>query len=308
MIITLGEAVMDFVPERNLDGALTFRPVPGGSAFNVALCLGRLGVPAGYLWAISTDPFGSRFVEALEESGVDTDRIVFTSRASTLAFIQNRDGKPLFSIYDAESAGRNFDPTDASALSDDVALLHMGSYVLGTEPVGNHLEEFANDEVDNRLISLDLNIRADLIDDVDLYRQRLTRMIDLADIVKASADDIDWLYPEQPPEAVMEFWLESGATIAIITRDSDGVQIATDETVLSKPAHSVDVKDTVGAGDAFMAGFLAGLEDTGVLTPEGFKGLNDDRLEHATILGQRCAAYVCAQTGADMPWRYEITG
>ncbi|MCW2307449.1 carbohydrate kinase family protein [Rhodobium gokarnense] len=308
MIITVGEAVVDFLPERNLDGARTFRPVLGGSAFNVALGLGRLGVPVGYVWALSSDLFGARFAEALEEADVDTDRIVFVDEPSTLAFVGIDKGEPHFDFFDIGSAGRQFDPADTSPLGGDVELVHCGSYVLGTEPIGSFVEDFISDEVEERLISLDLNIRPKLVDDEAAYRQRLTRMVDQADIVKASMDDIRWLYPGQPPEMVMEYWLEGGATIAIITRGDLGVHVATDDFVLSKPAHAVDVRDTLGAGDAFMAGFLAGLVDADVLTAEGFKGLNEDRLEHATILGQRVAAYVCTQGGADMPWRYEVTG
>lgn len=308
MILTVGEAVIDFLPERNLDGARTYRPMLGGSAFNVALGLGRLGTPCGYMWALSNDLFGARFVEALEEADVDVGRIVYSDQPSTLAFVDFVENQPTFAIFDNASAGRDFDPGDASALDDDTVLVHMGSYVLGTEPVAGLLEEFAEDEIDNRLFSLDLNIRADLVDKVSAYRKRLARMIELADIVKGSAEDIAWLYPGQPPEMVMEYWLESGATIAIVTHAAGGVHVATDQYVIAKPAHTVNVADTVGAGDAFMAGFLNGLHATGVLTKDGFKGLSEERLEHATIIGLRCAAFVCAQNGAEMPWRFEISG
>ena len=308
MILTVGEAVIDFLPERNLDGARVFRPLLGGSAFNVALGLGRLGIPAGYMWSLSNDLFGNRFVDALEEADVDIGRIVYSSNPTTLAFVDTKNGKPEFAIYDNKSAGRTFDPGDTSALDDDVSLVHMGSYVLGTEPVGTMLEDFVDDEVENRLFSLDLNVRAELIDDVPAYRERLTRLIEQMDIVKASADDIDWLYPGQPPEIVVESWLEAGATIAIVTRDADGVLVASDQWVVSKPAHRVELVDTVGAGDAFMAGFLGGLESPGVLSTAGFNNLSEERLEHATILGQRCSAFVCAHAGAEMPWRFEIAG
>lgn len=308
MILTVGEAVMDFLPERNLDGARTFRPVLGGSAFNVALGLGRLGIPAGYMWSLSTDLFGARFVAALEEADVDVGRVVFAPQPTTLAFIDVKGSTPEYAIFDNGSAGRLFEPGDASVLDEETVLVHTGSFVLGTEPIGTRLEEFAEAEVENRLFSLDLNVRANLVEDEETYRQRLARMIELADIVKASAEDIMWLYPGQPPEMVMEHWLETGTTIAIVTRDADGVNVATDQYVLSKPAHQVAVVDTVGAGDGFMAGFLGGLESTGVLTTKGFKGLTEERLEHATILGQRCAAFVCAHAGTEMPWRYEISG
>jgi len=242
VIITVGEAVVDFIPENNLDGARTYRPLLGGSAFNVALGLGRLGVPAGYMWSLSTDLFGDRFVEALEEADVSTERVLFSHKPSTLIFHEMENGKPIQAIFDTESAGQTFDPGDVSALDDEVVLIHMGSFVLGSEPVGTQLEAFANDEVDNRLISLDLNVRPQLVSDYDSYPQRLARMIGLADIVKASAEDIRWLYPNQPPELVMEHWLESGATIAIITRDEEGVIVATDDQVISKPAHAVNLQ------------------------------------------------------------------
>ena len=306
VILSIGEAVVDFFSAPLQDGTFGFRPVLGGSPFNLALGLGRLGTPVGYSWALSTDLFGGLFLDALTDADVDVNRIVHTSLPSTLAFVDTSAKQPRYAFFDHESAGRVFDPVDASSLTDDIAVLHTGSFALGTEPVGSRLENLLTVEAGARLISLDINVRPELVDDDDAYRSRLTRLMAIADIIKASDEDLAWLYPDVPHDFVIEAWLEAGAAICAITLGPRGARVSSTGFDQIRPPHARDVVDTVGAGDAFMAGFLASLEESGAFRANGLARLNSHALEAALDFGQRASAHVCAHRGAEMPWRYEL--
>ncbi|PLX39267.1 MAG: carbohydrate kinase [Hyphomicrobiales bacterium] len=311
MILVVGEAVVDFLAQSTgakPAGSInhSFRPTLGGSPFNVALGLGRLGTPVAYSWAISTDLFGKGFLDALAEADVNLDRVVRSPLPSTLSFIDTIDGEPRYAFFDTASAGRYFDPADITDLSDEISLLHVGSYVLGTEPVGSLVEEMVIEEAEHRLISLDLNVRPSLVEDEPAYRERLTRMMEVADIIKASAEDLAWLYPDVTHDYMVEAWLEAGAALAIVTLGAKGARIASAGYDVTKPAPPTFLIDTIGSGDAFMAGFLAGLDDHGAFSEDGLSGLGVENLEESFALARRCAALVCGRAGADMPWRHEL--
>ena len=111
MILCCGEALIDMVPEGGL-----FRPLPGGSVYNTAVGLGRLGARTGFLWPISRDPFGAMLLGPLEEAGVATDLCPRVDRPTTLAFVTLTDGEARYDFYDEGTAGRMFSPEDLPAL------------------------------------------------------------------------------------------------------------------------------------------------------------------------------------------------
>lgn len=306
MIVTCGEAVVDFLPETDSEGHRLFRPVLGGSLFNVALGLGRLGVPAAYFWELSTDPFGEWFARELEAAGVTLDCLARGPRPSPLAFVDLSGPEPHFQIVDAGRIMSTFDPAASGRLPDGARVLHTGSAILSLEPGGAAIEAFVRAASDGVSISLDFNVRPPSVSDLAAYRARLDRLVSVATIVKASDADLAFLEPGTAPETFLERWRIAGVPLGIVTLGGDGVIAATRSQKLRLPAPRVILKDPVGAGDAFMTGLLARLWEMGAVTAEGLAGLDEASLAAALETAQDVAAYVCRRPGAVFPWRAEL--
>src|SRR5262245_23842920 len=163
MIVTCGEALIDMLPRKGADGAAVFQPFAGGSVFNVAIALGRLGVPAGFFGGLSSDFFGAMLKETLEKSRVDVSYANISDRPTTLAFVTLIDGHARYAFFDEHSAGRMLTDTDLPAFPATVMALHFGSFSLAAEPCGSAYETLMRREHLSRVISLDPNIRPTLI-------------------------------------------------------------------------------------------------------------------------------------------------
>ena len=306
-VLVAGEALIDFLPLPLSEGT-GYRPVPGGSPFNVAIGLARLGVPTGFVGRLSLDPFGRLLRRHLESNGVDGRYALEGEGPSTLAFITEGPGsEPEYTFFTAGAADRELHPKDLPAdLPTDAKALHFGSYSIACEPIGSTLLGWAEQEHEERLIAFDPNLRPALIGDPDRYRNRLARWLQVARIVKASCADVEILYPGDSIEAVAARWLAQGARLVVITRGADGVSGFLVEGRFDLPGEPVDVVDTVGAGDAFMAGLLAGLDRHGLLSLEAQAAWSPQALHPVLAYAQRVAATTCTRPGADPPDRQTV--
>lgn len=297
MIAVAGEALIDLVEK---DGVLD--PLPGGGPFNTAVALGRLGVPTGFLGCLSYDHFGELLVGLLRESGVD-DRYVLRSSAPTPVAVvhTSEDGDAEYSFHLAGTAYADLTPDDLPELGPEVVALHLGTLALATDPPASALEGLMRRESGRRLIMVDPNVRPDVIGDRDVYRVRFESWLSCAHLVKLSARDAEWLYPELGSEACAQRLLSLGARLAVVTLGRDGalaVSGAGEARVASQP---VDVVDTVGAGDAFGAGLLRGLWASDALNAEAVALLDDAGLENALSFACAVAALQCSRAGAVPP-------
>ena len=307
MIISCGEALIDFLPRKGADGAAVFQPFVGGSLFNVAIALGRLGAPAGFFSGLSTDFFGAMLLEALGKSGVDTRLCRIDAHPTTLAFVSlSGDGSARYAFFDEGSAGRTLTEADLPALPVEVTALHFGSFSLAEEPCGSAYETLMRNESPFRVVSLDPNIRPTLIRNRDGYMARIARLVEMADIVKLSEDDLAWMAPDGTFEALAAGWLDAGAKIVILTRGADGARAVTPSVAVEVPAVKVTVADTIGAGDTFSAGFLARLESRGLLDKRALARLDEDSLGDALRYAAKAASITAARPGADPPWLSEM--
>ena len=146
MIIACGEALIDFLPRTDNEGAAVYRPFGGGSVFNVAIALGRLGAPTGFFSGLSTDFFGAMLKQSLQDSHVDVSFCKITDRPSTLAFVSLSDGQARYAFFDEGTAGRMLAAADLPALPQTVTALHFGSISLTAEPCGTAYETFMQNE------------------------------------------------------------------------------------------------------------------------------------------------------------------
>ena len=306
MIICCGEALIDFLPREGADGAAVFQPFAGGSVFNVAVALGRLGVRTGFLSGMSRDFFGDSLVEALHRSKVDTGLCMFSDRPTTLAFVSLTDGHARYAFFDEGSAGRRLVADDLPAVPAEVTALHFGSISLVAEPCGSTYETLMRNESPLRVTSLDPNIRPSLIKSRDGYLARLDRLVEIADIVKLSDDDLAWLAPGGSFEDFATGWLKKGAKVVILTRGADGAIAVTSTLSVSVPAVKVTVADTIGAGDTFSAAFLARLEASRLLDKQAIVDLTEKQLRDLLGYAARAAAITSSRPGADPPWLKEM--
>lgn len=305
MILCCGEALIDMLPRQLPGGEPVFLPVAGGAVFNTAIALGRLGEKTGFFCGISTDLMGEILISGLEQSGVDHSLCPRSSLPTTLAFVKLTNGHAEYAFYDEMTAGRMI--TDAD-LPDppEVAAAHFGAISLIPEPCGSTFEELAVSLKERAVISLDPNIRSGFVDREAIYRARLDRMLGIADIVKVSDEDLAWLRPGLAFEEIAAGWIAKGASLVILTRGERGAIAMTRSGRFEAAAVPASVVDTVGAGDTFNAGLLAGLKRAGVLSRPALRQLQEAQLRPALDLAAKAAAITVSRAGANPPWASEI--
>lgn len=305
MILTCGEALIDMIPMESTAGP-GFVPRPGGAVFNTSIALGRLGAPVRFFTGLSTDMFGEMLSHSLSESNVDTGLCHRSKRPTTLAFVALNDGQAQYTFYDEGSAGRML-RSDNLPKEPDCTAAFFGGISLASEPCGSSFEIlFQQLRKAGKVLMLDPNIRPDIITNETAYRNRLERMIEDADIVKMSDEDMAWFLGPGSVQDHCEALLERGPALAICTEGAQGATAHTrkQEVMLIPP--KVTVVDTIGAGDTFNAGLLAGLWEGGHLSRDALKNLSQPALREALDLAVRAAAHVVTQTGANPPTRAEL--
>jgi fructokinase len=306
MIVCCGEALIDFLPGKTADGDIAYQPFCGGSVYNTAIALGRLGVPAGLYTGLSTDFFGDMLRDGLAASKVSLRYIKSQDKPSTLAFVKLSQGHARYSFFDDNSAGRMLTKRDWPKLERKVQALHFGSISLIPEPGGATLEALMKRESKTRVISLDPNIRPGMIKDRRAHLARLNRMISMADIVKVSDEDVIWMTGRDDAKAAAAKWLRLGAGLVLVTRGARGADAFTKGFSISRPAPEVKVADTVGAGDTFTAGLLAALRAARLLDKKKLAAIGEEGLAQAMAFAARAAAVTCSRPGADPPWAKEL--
>lgn len=306
MIICCGDALIDMLPRTLADGGEALLPTNGGAVFNVAVALGRLGISTGFFAGLSTDRFGRRLQAALDKAGVDSALCVRSDRPTTLAFVDFDEGEARYTFYDEGTASRMLTEAELPELPAEAAALHFGAISLATEPCGSAFEALLVRESGRRLISLDPNIRISFIADPETHRARIRRLVAHSDIVKVSDQDLAWIEPDAPAETAIESWIAAGTSMVLLTSGPEGATAYSAGGRVSVAPAPVAVADTVGAGDGFVAGFLAGLDDKGVLSKPALGSIDADTVRHCLALASHVAGIVVSRHGADPPWRAEL--
>ena len=309
MILCCGEALIDMIPAKTVGGEACFVPHPGGAVFNTAIALGRLGVDAGLLTGLSSDLFGSQLLQALKDSQVDTRCAISTDRPTTLAFVALKDGQASYAFFDENSALRMFGDEEIPALDLEIGCLFFGGISLASEPCADTFAGLLEREGGSRAVMLDPNIRPTFIADEFRFRDRIRCMMNMCDVVKISDEDLDWLDPRSLMiQEKLQAILKHGPSLVVATRGSAGALAMTSSGIeVETPAAAAEVVDTVGAGDTFNAGFIAGLARQDKLSQSGIAALSGTELESALGLGTAAAAVTVSRAGANPPWAWELT-
>ncbi|MEZ5659743.1 MAG: carbohydrate kinase [Burkholderiaceae bacterium] len=307
MVLCCGEALIDMLPRQMPDAGQAYLPFVGGAVCNTAIGLARLGVRTGLLTGLSNDLFGRQLADALTIDGVDLGHAVRSTRPSTLAFVSLRDGQAEYAFFDEGSALRALTPEQMPALGDDVTALFFGGISLATEPCGQAMLSVAERYGASRFTMVDPNIRPGFIADESAYRARLERLLQRSDCIKISAEDLHWWLGQGDPIALGARLLDRGPAIVLVTEGERGATLLTRELTRHLPAPRVAVVDTVGAGDAFNAGWLAGLSSAAALhTLADGRALPVDALEAALARAVAAASVTVTRAGASPPAAADI--
>jgi fructokinase len=304
VVAVAGEALVDFVPAGRPG---LFEAAPGGSPANVAVGLARLQIPVRLLARIADDLLGHRIRAHLASNGVDLSYAVRAAEPTSLAIVAvGPDGVVEYDFRVQGTADWQWrDHELAGALDGEVVALHAGSLALTMTPGADALQRLLAGARDAMTVSYDPNCRPRLMGSPDAVRGRIEALVALADVVKASADDLAWLLPGWAPEQVAEAWLAKGPSLVVITLGPAGLLAATRQAgVLRRPGRAVEVVDTVGAGDACMAALLAGLHRRHLLGADRRAELRTvDAVTLAELADEAilAAAITCTRPGADPP-------
>jgi fructokinase len=267
-VITCGELLIDFVPTVTgvtLLEAPAFKKAPGGAPANVAVGLARLGVSSAFMGKVGDDAFGHFLAQILDENGVNTQGLVFSSEARTaLAFISLKaDGDRDFMFYRHPSADMLFRPDEIDqALIQSAQIFHFGSISLISEPSRSATRkalQIAHQA--GLLVTYDPNLRLNLWSDESAARQGILEIWSQARVIKISREELVFLSGEEHLDAgVSKLW-HSGLALLVVTDGRAGCWYFTSRFKGLVTSFSVEVVDTTGAGDGFVAGLLKGLID-----------------------------------------------
>lgn len=307
MFLICGEALYDVFVEEETATGLRLDARIGGSPFNVAIGLSRLGQRSALFTGVSLDPLGDRLMRALQDEGVETGFLVRKPNLTTLALVGlQSDSGARYSFYGGQSADRAVERGDLPVLSEDFACLHFGSYSLVAEPAAGAFLALAERESGRRLITLDPNVRPAIEPDLEIWRSRIAQFSSFANIVKASDEDLSLLYPDSSIGEVAEAWLKAGVSLVVVTRGDGGASLWSGSNLVERAAVATEVVDTVGAGDSFQAALLCGLAELGKLSPDGVLDLGPDLAKSLLTFATEAAAVTCGRRGADLPRRTDL--
>jgi fructokinase len=303
--LVIGESLVDVVV--GADGRERGRH-PGGSPANVAVALGRLNHDVRLLTWLGEDDDGRLLASHLEESGVTIVPASLGATRTPIARARLDSAGHATYAFDLEwKVGTNDPLTAAGPLG--VEVVHTGSLAAVLRPGSSGVEAMLERLIGRATITYDPNVRPALMDESDLTRAKVLSYLEIADVVKVSDDDLEWLHPGQSPLDVAESWLLRGPSVVVVTSGDRGADALCRAGSVHVEAIEVEVADTVGAGDAFMAGVLDALAAQNLLggiRRSRLRAVDTASLESILTHAAHVAAITCSRPGADPPWRREL--
>jgi fructokinase len=302
-IATIGECLIDFTPIERRGVTTGFDLHPGGSPLNVAVAVARLGHPAAFAARVSTDLFGERIVAHLVEHGVGIDLVSRGGEPTTLAFVAYAGRDAVYSFRSENAADTLLSADDLDlARFEALAALHFGSISLLHPTMASTVLGLARRLKGRVTLTFDPNVRPSLVGDWVMYAVVVRECLRLADLVRLSEEDMA-AWRAGTGEDLLELAVASGPVV--VTRAASGSDLYAGGATLRVPGRPVAVVDTVGAGDAYMAGLLVGLHESGALDAVRTAAPDAARWRPAMEFGTAVAALTCERRGANPPTRAE---
>jgi fructokinase len=307
MLLSCGDALIDFLPVKSLDGRDAIVPVAGGSCLNIAVGAARLGAPAGFVGGISTDLFGRMIADHASASLVELRYATRSDHQTTLAFVRTVEGESQYAFYDEGTASRNWVYRPGSIPFDEIEAIHVGSTTLANDKGAAQALAMVEDAGRSVTISFDPNCRPKLVKHKTRYVDQMDAFATAANIVRMSDVDFEFLYGGSDFAGKAKSLIKAGASLVVVTRGTRGAQAWHREAgAVEVQAPTADVVDTVGAGDSFQAALLFALHAIGRIGSGSLAQTNADELLRALSFASICAAFTCGRTGADPPWQSDV--
>ena len=307
MIIVIGEALIDLIEDKQNKGQ--FQAIVGGANCNVALALARRESKHQFLARISTDRFGSIIKQRLIDNKVSFDQSITTAEPTTLAVVSVDDsGKPQYNFYTEGTADwgwtREDLPTRGQLKAMNATAIQFGCLTMAIEPGNKVVEAWAKELQNDLTISHDINVRPALGFDRAEQRARVERINSFSHIIKASDEDIEWLYdlaPETDPTEIIQTWINNSNKLVLLTKGSKGTRIYRNNETIEVPARQTTVVDTVGAGDTFIAHLIAQLDENNHLGSNPLTNLSNTDLTEYVRIASIGASLACEKSGCEPP-------
>ncbi len=282
-VATAGEALIDLIGRP--DG--TFEPCIGGAVFNLARALSRQGVGTAYLNPLSQDRFGRQLARGLLDDGVTLGQPVPVHQVTSLAVVAlGEGGHPDYAFYREQVADRAITAASLGAVCASLPALQVvctGALALAPADAAIYLPWLQAQRAAGRLVVVDANLRPSAIQDLEPYRRNVLRAVAEADVVKVSDEDLDHLgiagaTPEararqlmtQTPAQALALTLGAQGACLLLRGPAGGVRVWR-----AREPKPIEVVDTVGAGDCFLAGLLAALLHDGADPRRMLAGADD---------------------------------
>lgn len=310
MFLVCGEALFDlFVDPTHSQppNKVGFSAIAGGSPFNVAVGLSRLGICSGLLTGLTNDFLGQQLHRVLEKEGVSTRYLSSIPHASTtLSLVAVDDqGVPHYSFYGHNGADRLLESTEIDF--NDLQGLHLGSYSLVVEPTASTLLKLVQAAPNDLLITLDPNVRLNVEPDLDIWKHRIAEFASHAHAIKVSEEDLGLLYPEKSAEEAAAGLLSEQTRLVFLTQGERGACVYSHQGRWHRPAPArTQVIDTVGAGDTFQAALITYLLEQALTLPQQLDALSPTQLHALLDFASGAAALTCQRHGPDLPRRHEL--
>lgn len=301
-VVVVGEALIDIVISPSGETAEHV----GGSPANVAIGLARLGHDTRLATHIGSDERGRRIADLMAGENVAlTPGSTDAERTPTAAAHLDEAGVATYE-FDLEWV---LDPAQVQVPPG--GHLHTGSIAATLSPGGEAVLEIVRAAREQATISYDPNARPTLMGAPGQARVVIERLIGLADVVKASDEDVRWLYPDTPVPQVLAHWAALGPSVCAVTQGGAEVVVLAGGELQRFPTLPSRVVDTVGAGDSFMSGLVSGLLDAGLLggpdARERLRFADWPAINAAVDRALACAAITVSRAGANPPTRAELT-
>jgi fructokinase len=307
MLLSCGDALIDFLPVKAADGRDAAVPVVGGSCLNIAVGMARLGAPAGFVGGISTDLFGRMIADHASASQVELRYATRSDHQTTLAFVRHVAGEPQYAFYDEATATRNWTYRRGSIPFDEIEAVHVGSTTLADDKGAAQALALVEHARGSVTISFDPNCRPNLVKHKARYVDRMDTFAATADIVRMSDVDFEFLYGGSDYADRAKSLIAAGASLVVVTRGIKGAQAwHRGAGPVEIEAPTVDVVDTIGAGDSFQAALLFALRAIGRISREALVQMNANELRRSLSFASSCAAVTCGRAGADPPRQSDV--
>jgi fructokinase len=299
-VLALGELLVDFTPNNvNDQGMALFARNPGGAPANVLAMLSRLKTGTAFLGKVGRDDFGRFLARTLKDAGIDITGLLMDPIAlTTLAFVQlNEQGDRSFSFYRKDGADLMLRPEELKLdLIDQGKIFHFGAVSLTGEPCRSAVHAAVKYALkQGKIISYDPNYRPLLWTSPEKAKTEISRLIDSADILKVSEEEMVLLTGEEDLEKGAAKLRKAGPSIVLVSLGPKGAYFSCGSGAKILPTYNVQTIDTTGAGDAFLGAVLFRIRNK---TKEELRDISCDELADIVDFANAAGSLTTAKKGA----------